>query len=107
MCKFDVENLCEYCVENTPPGAVCDLKQKKPPEGCKFDEKFEQTLKASVWHLYLHKNILDITFYDWEKMSNKHIFLTSHNQLVVCDESEQYRIILTTISRPGDGRVTH
>ena len=70
-------------------------------------KKFEKTTKVSVWHLCLHKHILAITFYDWEIMSNKQILLTSHNQLVVCDEFEQYRIILTTISRPGDGRVTH
>ena len=70
-------------------------------------KKFEKTTKVSVWHLCLHKHILAITFYDWEIMSNKHIFPTSRNQLVVCDEFEQCRIILTTISRPGDGRVTH
>ena len=70
-------------------------------------KNLKKNTKVSVWHLCLHKHILAITFYDWEIMSNKWILLTSHNQLVVCDEFEQYRIILTTISRPGDGRVTH
>ena len=64
-------------------------------------KKFEKTTKVSVWHFCLHNHILPLTFYYWEIMTNKHIFLTSHNQLVVCDEFEQYCIIITTISRLG------
>ena len=70
-------------------------------------KKSKKTTKVSVWHLCLHKHILAITFYYWQVMVNKHILLTSLNQLVVCDEFEEYCIILTTISRLGDSHVTH
>ena len=65
-------------------------------------KKIQKTTKVSVWHLCLHKHILAITFWDWLIMLNKHILLTSLNQLVVCDEFEMYCIIITTISRLGD-----
>ena len=68
-------------------------KLKKPPK--------------LVWPLCLHKHILAITFYYWQVMVNKHILLTSLNQVVVCDEFEEYCIILATISLLGDSHVTH